>query len=230
MAIDVSETEFAPLKLQVDRPEPDCRSQDIKNLKGADGYLVKFMHNGETVYAVRRSIGNWKTAFSKKYLNVIFSNGELSAAEDNGFTIEKNFDFFAKDQTVFIANKRGFESTLSHRVAYNNAFSSLQIDPTFTPLFYDMQPLVNYIGTNAMHLRRMTEVVRKGIFTEPNFLQNLQRVNIARRWGINFDATSNKIIACDQTAKTIVEVLLDHRLMSEVTANSYLVPDATLQP
>lgn len=230
LAIDVAETEFQPLKLQVDRPEPDCRARSVNDLKGADGYLVKFTHNGSTVYAVRRSVGNWKTAFSKKYLNVIFSNGELSAAEDNGFTIEKNFDFFVKDKTVFVANKRGFESTLQYRAAYNNAFSSLQQDLNFAPLFQNIQPLVTYVGTNSMHLRRMTEVVKKGIFARPNFLQNLQRVNLMRNWGINFDPATNRIVVCEQTAKTIVDVLLDHRLMSEVTANSYLVPDATLQP
>jgi hypothetical protein len=87
-------TDFQFLKIQVDRPEPECHARGIKDLKGAEGYLVKFSQNGETVYAVKRSTASWKTSYPKKFINMIFSDGELSAAEDNGFFIERNFDFF----------------------------------------------------------------------------------------------------------------------------------------
>lgn len=43
---------------------------------------------------------------------------------------------------------------------------------------------------------------------------------------MNFDQTNDKIIVCSTTAHTILQVLLDHRLMSEVTSNIYDVPDA----
>jgi hypothetical protein len=229
LTIDAANTDFAFLKAQVDEPEPENRVEQSSDLKGADGYVVKYTKNGATVYAVRRSISTWKTAYQKRFLNIVFSNGELSVAEDNGFTIELNFDFFAKDGVVFIANKLGFESTLKYRSAYVQAFSALQQDANFGPLFTDLQPLVQYVGNNPVHLRRMAAVVEKGIFSSPHFLTNLQRVNAVRNWGINFDLNTNRIIACGVTAKTIVEVLLDHRLMSEVTANSYVVPDAVLQ-
>jgi len=37
----------------------------------------------------------------------------------------------------------------------------------------------------------------------------------------------NTIIPCESTVSTIINVLLDHRLMSEITDNIYDVPDAT---
>lgn len=72
----------------------------------------------------------------------------------------------------------------------------------------------------------MATVEQKGLYVHPAFLANLQRVSGNRNWGINFDPATNKIIACDQTAKIILQVLLDHRLMSELTDNIYDVPDA----
>jgi Domain of unknown function (DUF4868) len=220
-------TDFHLLKAQVDRPEPECRVRGIKDLKGAEGYLVKFSQNDETVYAVKRSTASWKTSYPKKFINIIFSNGELSAAEDNGFSIERNFDFFCKGDLIFIQNKRGFETTMTYRSAYTQAFSGLQQNPSFSALFTDLQPLISYVGSNSTHLRRMAVVEQKGLYGNPNFLGNLRDVSTRRGWSINFDPSTNKIVACDQTVKDILQVLLDHRLMSELTNNIYDVPDTT---
>lgn len=220
-------TDFLLLKAQVDRPEPECRADGIKDLKGADGYLVKFSNSHGTVYAVKRSTASWKTAYAKKFINIIFKDGELSVAKDNGFSIERSFDFFCKGELIFITNKRSFESVLNYRAAYAQAFADLQQNPSFSALFTDLQPLVTHIGSNSTQLRRMATVEQKGLYGQANFLENLQRVSVKHDWEINFDPATNKIIACEQTAKTILQVLLDHRLMSEVTENVYDVPDAT---
>src|SRR6185369_3707831 len=220
-------TDFQLLKTQVDRPEPECHVRGIKDLKGAEGYLVKYSNNNETVYAVKRSTSSWKTSYPKKFINIIFSDGELSAAEDNGFAIERNFDFYCKGALIFIANKRSFESVMAYRDGYTQAFTGLRQNQSFSALFTDLQPLIDYVGSNSTHLRRMATVEQKGLYGRPDFLVNLQRVSVRRNWDINFEPATNRIIACDQTARTILQVLLDHRLLSEVTDNIYDVPDAT---
>lgn len=158
---------------------------------------------------------------------MVFSNGELAAVEDKSFSIEKNFDFYVVNDTIFIANKRGFETSIQHREAYIEAFSQLQAAPSFNSLFSDIEPIVKYVGNNSIQLRRMGVIEQKGIYNNPNFMPNLVRVSSARNWGINFDPTSKTIIPCSNTTGTILQVLLDHRLMSEITDNIYDVPDAT---
>lgn len=227
LSIEPTSTDFPRLKVLVDRLESEHRITDSKDLKGAKGYVVKFTSNGTTVYAVKRSTSTWKTSYPKKYINMIFSNGELSGVEDNSFAIEKNFDFYVINNTVFIANKRGFESAMQHRAAYVQAFTQLQQSPAFSGLFSDINPIIEYVGTNSIQLRRMAVIEEKGIYSRPNFIPTLQRVNNTRNWGINFDPISNTIIPCVSTAGIIINVLLDHRLMSEITDNIYDVPDAT---
>ncbi len=218
-------TDFSLLKLQVDRPEPEHLINEIKDIKGSEGYVVKFKFNYETVYAVKRSTSLWKTSYPKKYMNIVFSNGELSAAEDNTFSIERSFDFFCKGQYVFIANKRAFESALTHRAPYIQAFTSLQLAPAFSALFTNMEPLIAHVGSSSIELRRMAIIEQKGLYGQPHFLPRLKVVNTARNWGLNFDLTTSQIIPCETTAKVIMQVLLDHRLVSEVTDISYDVPD-----
>lgn len=220
-------TDFESLKALVDRPEPDHRVRTIKDIKNASGYLVKFINNGQVVYAVKKTSTSWKTSYLKTHINIVFSNGELSAAEDNGFAIEKYFDFYAHNRTIFIARKSAFESVMEHRASYTQAFSALQLKPEFSNLFTDLEPLKNYVGTNSMQLRRMARIEERAIFSRPGFLTSVKAVNSRRKWGLNFDQTTGCIIPCEQTVKTIIQILLDHRLLSEVTDLTYDVPDAT---
>jgi hypothetical protein len=115
---------------------------------------------------------------------------------------------------------------MQHRSPYTQAFVQLQQNTTFNNLFSDIQPVVEYIGTNSIQLRRMAVVEEKGVYSQPNFMSILQAVNTQHGWGINFNEDSSQIIPCEQTIKTILQVLLDHRLMSQITENIYDVPDA----
>ncbi len=227
LATPVGKSDFGHLKTQVDRPEPECAARSIKDLKGAEGYVVKFVNNNETVYAVKRSTNTWKTAYPKKYINMIFQNGELTAAADNAFSIERNFDFYCINTSIFIASKRAFESAMRYRAEYLEAFGMLAQTAAFASLFTNIQPLIDYVGNNSIHLRRMATVEHKALYARPDFLINLQSVSLRRKWNLNFDPTTTRIIPCEKTAKTILQVLLDHRLLSEVTDNIYDVPDAT---
>jgi Domain of unknown function (DUF4868) len=219
-------SDFQHLKALVDRPEPDCRVRSIKDLKNADGYLVKFACNGQVVYAVKKSASSWKTSYLKTHINIIFRNGELSAGDDNAFAIEKTFDFYAHEQSLFIASKRAFESAMEHRASYAKAFVDLQLNQNFANLFTNMQPLIDHVGTNSIQLRRMARIEERALFSRPGFLTAVQTVSARRNWGLNFDAQSQQIIPCAQTVKAIMQVLLDHRLLSEVTEYIYDVPDA----
>ncbi len=227
LTIAYSATKFTKLKTLVDRLEFEHRIKDSEDLKGAKGYVVKFISKGVTVYAVKRSTSTWKTSYPKKYINMIFSNGELSGVEDTSFSIERNFDFYVINDTLFITNKRGFESVMQHRDLYAQKFIQLQAVPSFSNLFSDIAPIVKYVGTNSMQLRRMAEIKEKKIYDKPNFISNLMRVSTARGWGINFNNSNNTIIPCAATMKAILQALLDHRLTSEITNNTYDVPDAT---
>lgn len=227
LAASIVDTEFPQLKAMVDRPEPDWRLNDIKQLKNAGGYVAKYTHNGQTVYAVKRSAPNWKASYRKSHINILYRNGELSAIENDAFSIEKTFDFYAINNTLFIASKRAFESVLEHRKSYTAALGALTATPQFVGLFTDVQPLVTYVGTNSIQLRRMAKIEQRALYTQPNFLTTLKTVNAHRNWGLNFDAGTGQLIPCATTARTIMQVLLDHRLLSEVTAVTYDVPDAT---
>jgi hypothetical protein len=227
LAVELTGNDFCKLQAVVDRPEPDYLVRSIKDLKNAEGYVVKFVKDNKTIYAVKRSTSNWKTSYAKNFINMVFNNGELTAAEDNSFAIERGFDFYVHGQNIFIASKRAFESAMEHRASFAQAFVTLQASPEFSQLFTDMQPLQGYVGNNSIQLRRMARIEERGLYKRAGFLSAVKKVSDLRGWGLNFETGTEQIIPCENTVKTILQVLLDHRLLSEVTDLIYDVPDAT---
>lgn len=70
----------------------------------------------------------------------------------------------------------------------------------------------------------MTVIQDKALYSKPNFLEKVQEISSNRDFGLNFD-DGGKLIICSETVKTIIQILLDHRLLSEITETIYDVPD-----
>jgi len=150
----------------------------------------------------------------------------LCAVEGVDFTIEPGFDLFAIDGELIIVNKRAFETIMQYRAGYQQAFGHLQQIPEFVGLFTTMAPLVAYVGTNGTHLRRMAVIQDRALFANPDYLVALRQVCEKRKWPIQFN-TAGRIIPTPDTAGIIMKLLLDHRLISEITQIMYDVPDGT---
>lgn len=222
--LDESEGLIALLRL-VDAPETENTDAQLKHLKGAAGYLVKFQYNDQTVYAVRRTAPSWRPTVRRSLINAVFHNGELSVTPEETFSFDAFFDFYCINVTVFVKSKRAYEGAMSEKKTYKLNFDELTVDPTFTSIFADVQPLKEYVGTSAIQLRRITVIQSKALYLRPDFPQRIQHVNNTRNFGLNFDS-GGKLIVCANTAKTIMQILLDHRLLSEITETIYDVPDA----
>ena len=209
----------------VDAPESENTDAKLKELKGAAGYIVKFQFKKQTIYAVRKTSQMWKPTVRNKFINAIFLNGELSATPIESFVFDLYFDFYSVNETVFISSKRAYESTMSDKKAYKKSFNDLIVDSDFSSIFANIEPLKQYVGQNSMQLRRMTVIQQKALYRTPGFLEKVKNVNKNRGWGINFDQ-DGKISLCENTTRIVIQVLLDHRLLSEVTETTYDVPDA----
>ncbi len=210
---------------QVDRPATESVDAQLKHLKGAAGYLVRFQNGTSVVYAVRKTAPSWKPHVRNSLINAVFQNGELSASPEETFSFDSYFDFYCVNETILVSSKRAYESTVSDKKAYERNFEQLTVDSSFSEIFADIEPLKNFVGSNAMHLRRVTVIQQKALYLRPDFSSRLAAVSSARGWGINFD-DSGRIIISDATVRAIMQVLLDHRLLSEITDTTYDVPNA----
>jgi hypothetical protein len=213
------------LLASVDVPENENVDAQLKQLTGAAGYLVKFQAAGQTVYAVKKAAPTWKSKVRMKMLNAIFKNGELSAAPSDTFTFEDHFDFYCLGEAIFVISRGAYESTAGDRTMYAKSFDLLTKDKDFLAVVSDVEPFKRYVGNNATHLKRMTAIKQKGLYARHGFAERVRKVSEARGWGIVFDE-KGRIVLSENTARVVLHVLLDHRLLSEITETTYDVPDA----
>jgi Domain of unknown function (DUF4868) len=224
--VGTDETSFGGLKALVDAPPEEHRIEGQRAFQNIAGYLVRVRAGARVLYCVRQVTDAWKTRKARTVVNVVLRANRLELVEDRSFTIAKNLDFVVLDNDILIIDKRAFETLLSYKIEYDNSFAALQVDPAFSGCFTTMAPLINHVGTNTMHLRRMAVIRQKANYANPDYMQRLRDVNAQEGWNIAFDA-AGRIVATEETMRAIMQVLLDHRLHSKLSLTTFDVPSAS---
>jgi len=224
--LESDETLFPQMQDVVDQPPEEHLIDDFSDLQGSLGYVARFVHGDGVLYCVCKLPGDWQVKKRKQRINLVLRENRLDLADDETFAISKTFDFFALNGDILVVNRANFESLLEYKQTYISSFAQLQADAAFQGVFSDMALLIEHVGTNTMHLRRMAVVQQRAYYNDANFMAKLQAVNLTRNWKIDFDA-NGKIIPSPESVRTIIQVLLNHRLHSEMTGDDFDVPSAS---
>ncbi|MCM2459175.1 DUF4868 domain-containing protein [Pseudomonas sp. CG7] len=224
--LESDETVFPVLQDLVSRPPEEHLIENVSGLEGSAGYLVRMTLGDDTLHCVCKLTSDWKVKNRSSLLNLVFERNELDLAGEQAFSIPKRFDFFVINNDVLVLGKSNFESILDYKQTYVSSFTELQADAGFQGAFADMAVLIEFVGSNTTHLRRMAVVQERAHYENPGFMERLRQVNQERQWNINFDA-DGKIVPTAETARVIIQVLLNHRLHSELTNNDFDVASAS---
>lgn len=224
--LEADETLFPQLQDVVDQPPEEHLIDDFSDLQGSLGYVVRLTLEDNVLYCVSRLPGDWQVKKRRQRINLILHENRLDLANDEMFTISKTFDFFVLNDNILVVNRANFESLLEYKQTYISSFAELQADAGFQGVFSDMALLIEHVGTNTMHLRRMAVVQERAFYSNASFMDKLREVNQARNWNIGFDA-DGKIVPSPESVRTIIQVLLNHRLHSEMTGDDFDVPSAS---
>ena len=163
----------------------------------------------------------------KDAIYAFFSNNKLALDDKPSFRISKLIDFFVVGGQVLISHKGHFESILSYKEAHIEDFHKLQKESAFTTLFSNLDPLITFVGTNKIHLRRACAIRAKGHYKNSAFMSRLRKDHTKYYLQLEFDG-HGRIIPSEETCADIIRALLDHRLLSPFSENLYDVPDATV--
>lgn len=150
---------------------------------------------------------------SRCVLRWIFSSGLTGQA---GAGARQPYD-------VMTAGKGKFETILEYKKTYFTSFTELRANPGFQAVFSNMDVLIDHVDTNMMHLRRMAVVHERVYYNDVAIMDRLRLVNQERHWNIAFD-DNGRIIPSVDSVRTIIQVLLNHLLHSELTGHDFDVP------
>lgn len=205
---------------------PARKVRNLKHVQNTKFYVIKLVTGDEAIYAVRQTDSSWQSKKARNAISVYFADEQLGLDNDPSFTLSKYVDFFIAGSDVIISHKGHFESVLSYRAAHANDFVELQAEQAFAALFTDIAPLVDYIGTNKIQLRRACAIRQKGHYLNADFMAKLREHH--GRCGLVLQFNDAGLLdPTPETCADIIRALLDHRLLSVFSENVYDVPDAT---
>ena len=227
LRIDALETHAGAIVAEAQDPDVSRKITKLKEVQNTKFYVIKFTDRDNCLYAVRKTDSSWQSKSNRNVLSVFFQDDQLGLNENPGFNISRDIDFFIVDQEVIITNKPSFESVLSYKEAHIQDFVSLQNEAGFVNLFTTLDPLVEFIGSNKLHLRRACAIRQKGHYRDVDFMTRLRQRHAECGLNLTFDE-QGRLIPTEETCADIVRALLDHRLSSLFSQNNYDVPDATV--
>jgi Domain of unknown function (DUF4868) len=194
--------------------------RSVKDLANSKFCVAKFVHDGKTLLAVRKTDSTWSTRRASSLVKMVYVDDELDVDNKPTFAIRPDFDFFVLDDRVFIRSKPNFESVLAYKAGHEAAFKTLKAEAEFAGIFADLRPLTTYVGSNKIHLRRAVAIQQKGHYKGPNFMNRLRAEHKNMNLAIVFDE-NGLIVPTVESGSDIFRALLDHRLNSRLTSLMY---------
>jgi hypothetical protein len=224
LSISADETFADHLVSKLLDPIPLRRATTPQHLQNTNFYVVKLVSDGQSMICVKKTDASWSSRKRRAVLDVLFREQILVLETAPAFALSAYVDFFIFDGVIYMLDKGRFESVLSYRQAHLNQFQNLQNEDAFKAIFSDLAPLVAFIGTNKIQLRRACAIETKAHYRDPAFMDRLRARFDQYRLNIVFDE-DDRIVPTPETCADIMTALLDHRLSSAFSETVYDVPD-----
>ncbi|QKC97167.1 Kiwa anti-phage protein KwaB-like domain-containing protein [Mesorhizobium sp. NZP2298] len=208
---------------------PQKRAQSVGHMQNTDFYVIKLIHQNQVLHAVTKTNSSWKSRQTHNLLTVYFTGDQLGLETDPTFSLSRGVDFFIVGMDIVILDKSDFESILNYKQAHASEFADLQAEAAFAGLFVDLEPLVAFVGSNKLHLRRACAIRQKGYYLSQQFMQRLRQNHAQAGLNLTFDG-NGRLIATEAQCPDIIRAFLDHRLLSVFSESYYDVQNATAIP
>lgn len=217
LILEADETHAPAIVVQTRDPTPNRKVKKLKEINNSIFYVVKFVADGQVLHAVRKTDNTWR---SQKGLNVLYTDEGLTLDTTPRFSMSPYFDFLIHNGTVFVLEKGRFESVLSYKEAHATEFADLQAEPEFANVFADVGPLVTFVGSNKIHLRRACAIRERGNFRDADFMARLREEHAELGFVFTFD-DEGRFVCTEANCLDIIKALLDHRLDSRLSRRIY---------
>ena len=226
--ISVADTDFEGIYEQLldMNPEED-RVENAEELASAKAYMIVLtMSNDQRVIGLRKIPESWKLKSERGLIQVLFRENRFEdLTEGNVFSISNTVDMLFFNDRLFIYSLKAFENLLNFRDAMIATAQSLYDEAQELEVFTNVDMLQERVTNNRRYLRKISVIQTLGYFRDPAFIQRLKAVNIAKGWNIQFE--NDQITFTEETIDTILTVLQDKRLHSELTDQDFDVPSGT---
>ncbi|WP_321403881.1 Kiwa anti-phage protein KwaB-like domain-containing protein [Maridesulfovibrio sp.] len=224
LKVDAQNTNMPLILDKMNIPGDECQVTSEKELLNAAGYVIHIQAGDESLYAFKKTSSSWTTKKVKASYGAFFRNGcMIGISQESVFQIYKSVDFICYKDTVFISDKRSFESAMNYKESMIERRDEAVTDLEASGIFSSVDSISEFIGEDMRYLRSISSIMDKGFYKNNEFMTRLKNKNQERNWGIEFDEYG-KIIPNTDRMPDLFKILNDFRLFSELSHNIYDVP------
>lgn len=221
LAIDIYETDVQEILRSLETSQEQVAKYD--ELLGTWVYIIQITtpDEQEKLFAVRKVSDVWSTKKVNSWVNLFYHECMLRDLEEKKiFKIDGKLDFFVYNNSIFIADKKAFESAMNFRQGMLNNRDEIVDEISSLGICENPNELKEIIGDNMKLLRRLSQVKKAGYYKDPEYLKNARKVCCDENWDISFSETG-KIEIRKDNIDTILRVLNNDRLKSPINAEKF---------
>jgi hypothetical protein len=220
--IELGLTDFAGIVQTITAATPPPLVDNQEELFGAWFYILRLDLTGHPpLFAVRKTPANWATKRHLTITNLIFtSNLELVLEPRPIFGVDNLFDFFSFGESLFIFDKRSFESDLNFREGMAAMKSELLTDFQQHSIFEDTALIERVVGNNLPLLRKVATVKRLGYYQDAEFRTKLREANTTHGLGLEYDV-DGRIVLSEDKVEIVLHFFTNGRVSSIINAEMY---------
>jgi hypothetical protein len=218
--IDTDTTDFSKVIAEIGKGFSNPKVNSHDELLRSWAYVILFENNGRKLYAWKKVSADTQPKKAAAKDLAFFLNKKLVDLDDKEiFMIYPRYDFFAYDGTIFIANKRQFESSMNFREGMKAKAVQVIQDFINSGKFENTERITQYVGENLHHLRKMASILKAGYYKQPDYIQRMIAVSKKEGWKLN--VKNGKVIVEDETIELLLKLLNNDRLRSPINNETF---------
>ena len=213
--LDSSGTDFEMIRAEIAKGLSNDKAKTYEDLLNSWAYVIELRKDNNSVFGHRKinSMTQPKKVMTKS--SFIFEQQILKDLDEGQiFTIDTSIDFFAYDDTVFIINKREFESALNFRKGMEDNRDLVLAELDSIGIFKSVNPIRDAVGSNMHMLRRISSVQKSAYYKNDSFLKSLIEVSKKENWPLV--VIDGKIDVTSESVDLVLTLLENGRLRSPI--------------
>jgi len=220
-------TDFVKVVAAIDEGFNNPHARSYEELLNSWAYVVLFEKDDKRLFAWRQINADTQPKKVKSKNATFFQDHKLIDLDDKEiFLIDPRYDFFVYEDTVFIANKRQFESSMNFREGMKANATEVLDNFEMLKIFDSVDIIRDFVGANLHHLRKLSSIRKSGYYKQPDYMQKLVAVNNREKWELKIVA--GKIVVEKETVELLLKLLNNDRLRSPI--NDELFDSAAKAP
>ncbi len=213
--LDAVGTDFETIQAEIDKRLSNEKAKTYEDLLNSWAYVVELRKDNTSFFAIRKINSMTQPKKVQAKSSFIFEEQILKDLDERQvFTIDTSLDFFVYEGTVFILNKREFESALNFRKGMEDNRDSVLTELGGIGVFEDVAPIKKAVGSNLHMLRRISSVQKSGYYKNKTFIESLIEVSLREKWPLV--VKNGKIHITDETVNLVITLLENGRLRSPI--------------